>query len=163
MKKLLLASAIAFFGAVTAQKTGNFKVGANIGIVNGDLKSAYGLNVGLDAAYAWALDSNFNLGLATGYSFYFVDSAFFDAGGKNLSVIPLAVTGQYKFDKGYFVGADLGYAALLYNGDSKGGFLYQPKIGYSFNDKNDVYISYKGITQTGGNVTSLNLGYAFKF
>lgn len=162
MKKLFLVGALALFGAMNAQ-TGGFKLGAHLGLVSGDLKPAYGLNLGVDAAYTWNVAENFDLGLATGYSNYVPKSDFSDAGGKSMGLIPFAATGQYKFDGGFYLGADLGYGLLMYDGETDGGFYYQPKLGYTFSPNNSLYLSYKGVSQNGATASSVNLGYTYSF
>ncbi|RQP14201.1 MAG: hypothetical protein EAS48_02125, partial [Chryseobacterium sp.] len=78
MKKNLLTGVLALFGAValSAQTTGNFKLGAHIGPVTGDADVVLGMNIGLDAAYVWTVAPNFDLGIASGVSFYTVKSKF---------------------------------------------------------------------------------------
>ena len=159
MKKLFLVGAFALFGAMNAH-TGNVKVGAHLGITTGDFDPLYGLNAGVDLGYSWKLPSNFEVGLATGYSNYFPKSDFKDIGGKSMGVIPIAASGQYNFDGGFFLGTDLGYGVLLYDGDSDGGFYYQPKAGYRMNNV-DLVLSYKGVSKDGSSLSSVNFGVAF--
>lgn len=167
MKKLFLVGALALFGAMNAQTTGNFKLGAHVGLPTGDAGDAFSFNAGVDVAYTWKIAENFDLGVATGYSQYFWKSDVKDAlesigiDVPNAGFIPIAATGQYAFGKGFFLGADLGYAISTAK-DSDGGFYYQPKVGYTFQEKNDLYISYKGISND-GSISSINLGYAYRF
>lgn len=160
MKKLFLVGAIALFGAVNAQTTGGFKLGAHIGLPTGDAADFLGLNAGVDLAYTWKVAPNFDLGITTGYSHYFVKSDYSDFIDGN-GMIPVAATAQYNFGNGPFLGVDLGYALFTAEG-SEGGFLYQPKIGYTFQAKHDLYLGYKGISND-GTLSSINLGYAYKF
>ena len=60
----------------------------------------------------------------------------------------------------FFLGLDLGYAIAVAPSGSEGGFLYQPKLGYSFG-KTELFLGYKGISNE-GTLSSLNLGVAFK-
>lgn len=87
---------------------------------------------------------------------------------KDLKTIPVAVTSQYKLgDSNLFLGADLGYAFYIDNKETNnlGLFYYQPKIGYSFDGKHDLYVAYKGIfnDETDLGHGTFNLGYAIKF
>ena len=77
-----------------------------------------------------------------------------------MGVIPIAASGQYNFDGGFFLGTDLGYGVLLYDGDSDGGFYYQPKAGYRMNNV-DLVLSYKGVSKDGSSLSSVNFGVAF--
>ena len=66
----------------------------------------------------------------------------------------------HNFDGGFFLGTDLGYGVLLYDGDSDGGFYYQPKAGYRMNNV-DLVLSYKGVSKDGSSLSSVNFGVAF--
>lgn len=66
MKKTLLLGAFALLGfAASAQTTGQFKIGANIGVPVGDASNVTSFTIGVDAAYQWRLAENFDLGIAT--------------------------------------------------------------------------------------------------
>lgn len=170
MKKLFLASALALFGVTNAQQ-GTYKVGVNVGLPVGDTSNAFKLDFGADVAYTFNIAPGLDLGLTTGYSHYLGKSSKTNVLGiaevevktEDVGFIPVAATAQYSLPVvGLFAGADLGYAFSTQK-EGKGGFYYQPKIGYTIADKNDVYIAYKGISRDGFTLGSLNLGYAFKF
>lgn len=166
MKKILLVGALALFGAMNAQS--GFKIGAHVGLPVGDISDTTSFNFGVDAAYTWRVADNFDLGITTGYSHYTgkdytnPSSGTQTVKGESTGMIPVAATAQYGFNGGFFVGADLGYAFFTEE-NSDGGFYYQPKIGYTLNQKHDLYLGYKGISLDGGTVSSVNLGYAYKF
>ena len=170
MKKLLLVGALALFGAMNAQTTGGFKLGAHIGMPVGDASDGLSFIAGVDLGYTWRIAENFDLGVTTGYSEYFGKKQTYNIPGYgtieldavNSGMIPVAATGQYNFNGGMFLGLDLGYAIFTAEG-ADGGFLYQPKVGYTFNSKNDLYLGYRGISVDGGTISSINLGYAYKF
>lgn len=172
MKKIFLASALALFGLVSAQQKAGFKLGAHAGLPVGDISKTHSFNVGADVAYTFEIAKNLNLGLTTGYSHYFGKSETINVLGvsqklevKDLGIVPAAVTAQYALGGNFFIGADLGYAFYTNkNVSDLGTFYYQPKLGFTFNG-NDVYVSYKGLTQDedthfGGTV---NLGFAHTF
>jgi len=168
MKKVLLtALAIFAFGFANAQD-GGFRVGLHAGIPMGDAKDIYSANFGADVAYMWPVAENFLAGLTTGYSYYSGKSVEYSDGFTTISVktngafIPVAATGQYTIADKLFLGVDLGYAVYVGDGDGDGGFLYQPKIGYDLG-KVDLALSYKGISVTGGTISSVNLSAAYKF
>lgn len=172
MKKTLLLSAFTLLGlAVKAQTTAQFKAGAHVGIPVGDASKAYSFNAGVDLAYTWMLAENFNLGVTTGYSHYFSkDITYYTGIGENTKVtfkgvdggiIPIAATAQYSISPNFFIGADLGYG-IATNKDGKGGFYYQPKVGYQQSNW-ELYAGYKGISRDGGTLGSVNLGFNFKF
>ena len=175
MKKLFLTGALALFGLMNAQKTEpGFRLGVNAGLPVGDFGKAYSFTAGADVAYLYPLAENFRLGVATGYSHYFGKKTTYDFGmfGKvdytvpDVGVIPVAATAEFVFgDSNVFLGADLGYAFFTKKDfkNENGSFYYQPKLGYSFDKRHDLYFSYKGFTQNSANAGSINLGYAYNF
>lgn len=175
MKKLLFAAVAVFaFGFTNAQE-GGFKAGVHAGLPIGDAGDAYTFNAGVDIAYLWNVAENFKAGATTGYSYFAGKEIVIpgvSVGGlviiadqkikNNGAFIPVAATGQYSFSESFFGGLDLGYAIYSGDGDGDGGFLYQPKVGYQ-NEKIEVYASYKGISVSGGSVSTVGLGFNYKF
>ena len=115
----------------------------------------------------------FRLGVATGYSHYFGKKTKTDlilVTLKNevpdVGIIPVAATAEFTLgDSNVFLGADLGYAFFTKKDfkNENGSFYYQPKLGYSFDKRHDLYFSYKGFTRNNANAGSINLGYAYNF
>ena len=175
MKKLFLTGALALFGLMNAQKTEpGIRLGVNAGLPVGDFGKAYSFTAGADLAFLYPLAENFRLGVATGYSHYFGKKTTYDFGGiiiaeskvSDFGVIPVAATAEFTFgDSNVFLGADLGYAFFTEKDlkNENGSFYYQPKLGYSFDKRHDLYFSYKGFTRNNANAGSLNLGYAYNF
>lgn len=160
MKKLFLVGAVALFGALSAQ-TG-FKLGAHVGLPVGDYSDVSSFTIGVDGSYLWPVAADFNLGIATGFSTYFPTSDFKDLGAKNLNLVPVAASGQYRFTPEFSLGVDLGYGFLFSDGESDGGFYFQPKAAYHFGPS-EVNLSYAGVSQDGATLSSINLGYAYSF
>ncbi|MFC2721199.1 MAG: outer membrane beta-barrel protein [Flavobacteriaceae bacterium] len=174
MKKLFLTGALALFGLMSAQKTDSgFRLGVNAGIPVGDFGKLTTFTAGVDVAYLYPLAENFRLGVATGYSHYFGKKTKTDlilVTLKNevpdVGIIPVAATAEYTFGgSNVFLGADLGYAFFTKKDfkNENGSFYYQPKLGYSFDKKHDLYFSYKGFTRNNISAGSINLGYAYNF
>ena len=174
MKKLFLTGALALFGLMSAQKTDSgFRLGVNAGIPVGDFGKLTTFTAGVDVAYLYPLAENFRLGVATGYSHYFGKKTKTDlilVTLKNevpdVGIIPVAATAEFTFgDSNVFLGADLGYAFFTKKDfkNENGSFYYQPKLGYSFDKRHDLYFSYKGFTRNNANAGSINLGYAYNF
>ena len=174
MKKLFLTGALALFGLMNAQKTeSGIRLGVNAGIPVGDFGKFTTFTAGVDLAYLYPLAENFRLGVATGYSHYFGKKTKTDlilVTLKNevpdVGIIPVAATAEFTLgDSNVFLGADLGYAFFTGSdlGDATGAFYYQPKLGYAVDKKHDLYFSYKGFARDGGNIGSVNLGYAYNF
>ncbi len=174
MKKLFLTGALALFGLMSAQKTeSGIRLGVNAGIPVGDFGKFTTFTAGVDLAYLYPLAENFRLGVATGYSHYFGKKTKTDlilVTLKNevpdVGIIPVAATAEFTFgDSNVFLGADLGYAFFTKKDfkNENGSFYYQPKLGYSFDKRHDLYFSYKGFTRNNANAGSINLGYAYNF
>ena len=174
MKKLFLTGALALFGLMSAQKTeSGFRLGVNAGIPVGDFGKFTTFTAGVDLAYLYPLAENFRLGVATGYSHYFGKKTKTDlilVTLKNevpdVGIIPVAATAEFTLgDSNVFLGADLGYAFFTKKDfkNENGSFYYQPKLGYSFDKRHDLYFSYKGFTRNNANAGSINLGYAYNF
>ena len=173
MKKLFLTGALALFGLMSAQKTeSGIRLGVNAGIPVGDFGKFTTFTAGVDLAYLYPLAENFRLGVATGYSHYFGKKTKTDlilVTLKNevpdVGIIPVAATAEFILgDSNVFLGADLGYAFFTKKDlkNENGSFYYQPKLGYSFDKRHDLYFSYKGFTRNNAN-GSINLGYAYNF
>ena len=174
MKKLFLTGALALFGLMNAQKTeSGIRLGVNAGIPVGDFGKFTTFTAGVDLAYLYPLAENFRLGVATGYSHYFGKKTKTDlilVTLKNevpdFGIIPVAATAEFTLgDSNVFLGADLGYAFFTKKDlkNENGSFYYQPKLGYSFDKRHDLYFSYKGFTRNNANAGSINLGYAYNF
>lgn len=165
MKKIILSVLAVFaFGAAQAQD-GGFKAGVHLGLPMGDAGDIYSFNFGLDVAYMWAISDDFQAGVTTGYSYFSgkeIDLGEFGSFKVNGAFIPVAASGQYSFSDNFFGGADLGYAVYAGDGDGDGGFYYQPKVGYQ-TDSFEVYASYKGISVSGTSVSTVGIGFNYKF
>lgn len=164
MRKIILSVLAVFaFGAAQAQD-GGFKAGVHLGLPMGDAGDIYSFNFGLDVAYMWAISDDFQAGVTTGYSYF--SGKEIDLGGLSFKVngafIPVAASGQYSFSDNFFGGADLGYAVYAGDGDGDGGFYYQPKVGYQ-TEKFEIYASYKGISADGSTISTVGLGFNYKF
>ena len=174
MKKLFLTGALALFGLMNAQKTeSGIRLGVNAGIPVGDFGKFTTFTAGVDLAYLYPLTENFRLGVATGYSHYFGKKTKTDLilvilrnEVPDVGIIPVAATAEFTLgDSNVFLGADLGYAFFTKKDlkNENGSFYYQPKLGYSFDKRHDLYFSYKGFTRNNANAGSINLGYAYNF
>lgn len=169
MKKIILTLAAIFAISFANAQDGKFKAGINLGLPMGDAGDLYSLSVGLDVAYMWSISDQFQAGVTTGYAHYMGKTTDIDTGFGTFSVdvedggfIPVAGTAQYSLSDKFFVGADLGYAIAIAPSGADGGLLYQPKVGYQA-EKFEVYAGYKGIAVTGTTLSSVNLGFNYKF
>ena len=138
MKKILLAlTALLAVAHLMAQSVDTddinsrnswLKIGASAGVPVGDMKDASKFALGLDLRGQFMTTPHFGLGVATGYTNYFVDGE-----GKDLGAIPLGLMLRaYPKSSGIFIGSDIGYSFLVNSGDDEndGGLYVQPQIGY---------------------------------
>ena len=170
MKKLILSiAAVLTFGFANAQDAA-FKAGIHAGLPIGDAGNVYSFNAGVDVAYMWAVSDEFKVGATTGYSYFAgktIDTVIPFFGTIKTKVpaagfIPVAGSAQYSVSENLFLGADLGYALYVGDANSDGGLYYQPKFGYQ-TDKVELYLGYRGISVNGGSITSVALGFNYKF
>ena len=140
-------------------------MGAHVGLPTGDTSDAYSFTAGVDASYLWPVAAEFNVGLATGYNAYFgktIEYAGYSYDVPTLSLVPVAASAQYLVTPQFSLGVDLGYGFLFQDGESDGGFYYQPKAAYHFGPS-QVFLSYAGVSKDGSTLSSINLGYAYSF
>ncbi len=150
MKKLLLLSVLAFLGFNSAYSQGGFRVGVNAGIPVGDISDYSNLQLGADVAYMFSFADMLEVGPLVGYSEYFGDNNWPD-----VQFLPIAASGRLGLTS-FFVGADLGYAVGLDDGND-GGFYYKPQVGYNLGLVG-IILSYSGVSMNGGNISSVNVG-----
>lgn len=176
MKKLFLFAAIAVMGIATVNAQGGFKVGANMALPVGDAGDISTFSIGLDAAYLFEVSEKFAVGGATGFTNAFGDTFRVlgtDIDYDDVQFIPVAAAARfYPADK-FYVGADLGYAIGINDGND-GGFYYRPRVGYNFNERIGVNASYTGISRgeetingivvtSGSTWSTIGVGVEFSF
>ena len=163
MKKLFIAAlAVLSFGLANAQESG-FKAGVHLGMPIGDYSDFYGFNYGVDATYMFDVAEGFKLGGTAGYSILSAKEIDLGPFGKitpdNLNLFTIGAAAQYSFSDNFFGGVDLGYA-IPNEGD--GALYYLPKVGYQA-ESFEVYLGYRGIAFEGTALTTLQLGFNYKF
>lgn len=155
MKKFLIMGTLILCATISGFSQG-FKVGVNGGIPVGDASDYSNIQVGADVAYLFGVADTFSVGPMLGYSNYFPEeSDLYD----NIQFLPVAASGRLGLGDAFFVGADLGYAIGLNDGND-GGFYYRPQVGYDFGIVGLV-ASYSGVSRDGGSISSVNLGIEF--
>lgn len=160
MKKLFLVAAFALIGfGVQAQE--GFKLGANVGIPVGDAGDITSFSLGLDVAYMFGVSDNFDVGVATGFTNAFVKSELKDLGADSaVQFLPLAAAARFMASEDFSIGADLGYAIGINEGND-GGFYYKPTVGYMVSEATQLNLSYAGVSLEGVSFSSVNLGVLF--
>lgn len=153
MKKLFLAAFAVFaFASVNAQ--GDFRAGVNLGLPIGDAGDAYSFNVQLDVAYLFEVSEEFDAGVTAGYSHSVLKSEF---DGDAAAFIPIAAAGRYAVSEDFTLGADVGYA-LGVNDGNDGGFYYRPRVSYGISDSMDIVLAYSGVSLDGSTFNTVTLG-----
>lgn len=172
MKKLILSSLFVVVGIVSANAQNGFKVGAHLGFPVGDASDYYGMNFGVEATYLYPISDVFHLGGTAGID-VFSGKEVTGTGLriKNLTLLPIAISGQLDFLDQFFAAADLGYAFSL-SKNYDGGFYFQPKGGWqddtwqtflfikAISSDVDVASPYYGNYST---ITTIGVGGAYKF
>ena len=175
MRKFLTIALLGLGLANVNAQNGNFKIGAHLGIPVSTIASDfYNVNLGLDVAYLWNISDKLQIGATSGFSYYSGkdDYTFWISSPNgsyeltgvvdNRTILPLAGSLKYNFTEKIFAGADLGYAFFLSGTSDAGSLYFQPKAGLNF-VKNEIYISYKGLSKGGETIGTVNLGYAYNF
>ena len=146
-----------------------FKAGVNLGLPVGDAGDASNFSVGVDAVYHWEVSDAFYAGVATGFTNAFGKTETFSDGGitaeiefEDVQFLPIAASGRFAASEDFKVGADLGYAVGISDGND-GGFYYRPIVGYNVAEKIELNLSYTGISLDGGTWSTINLGVLFAF
>lgn len=127
----------------------NFRAGLHGGIVSGDFSEAYSFVLGLDVYHHWGVSKALDLGIATGFSNAFGETQEFSQGGltvenkfANAQFLPVAGSLRIYPTSGFKIGADIGYA-LGVNDGNEGGLYYRPSIGIDMNQGSKEFnISY---------------------
>ncbi|MEO8932852.1 MAG: outer membrane beta-barrel protein [Xanthomarina sp.] len=165
MKKLFLTAAIAVFGFSVMNAQGGLKVGANFAMPLGDAGDYSTFSVGLDVAYLMEVSDKFEVGGAVGFTNAFAKSYTVfgvNVKGDDVQFIPIAAAARFKATDDLYIGADLGYALGMNDGND-GGFYYRPKVGYSFTEMIGANISYTGISLENSDWSTIGLGVEFTF
>jgi len=165
MKKVVLVAAFALVG-LTVQAQEGFKAGINLGLPIGDAGDVASFSVGLDVMYHWKVSEDFDLGVATGYTNAFTDEIEgfegIDFDFPDVQFLPIAASARFHASEAFRIGADLGYA-LGVNDGNDGGFYYRPLVGYGISEQVELNVSYTGVSLDGGSWDTINLGVLFAF
>lgn len=164
MKKFLLFAAFAVMGLVSVNAQGQFNAGISGGLPVGDFSDLYSFNVTVDASYLWEAGDSFEAGVATGYSHSFGDSQSFGditIDAEDAQFIPLAGAARFAVSEDFKIGADVGYAIGINEGND-GGFYYAPRVQYGVSESIDIVAAYRGVSIEGGvSFNTLTLGVEF--
>ena len=145
MKKLLLVMvAVAFTSTVSAQ---NFNAGINAGFPSGDASDFSTFAIAVDLGYLFDVSDNFDAGFTTGVLHSFGDE-YEGIEWDDHTFLPIAAAARLGLGGGFGLGADVGYALGLNDGN-EGGFYYAPRLSYSVSDGMNIVAGYRGVSNDG--------------
>ena len=158
MKKVLMLCGVMLMaiGSISAQ--GDWRLGVNAGIPVGEVDDLANFQFGADISYMYGVANIVGVGAMVGYSQFFADNDL-DVG--DAQFLPIAASGRIGFPRGFYVGADLGYAIGLSDGND-GGIYYRPKVGFNLFGL-ALIASYSGVNTDGVSFNSVNLGLEIGF
>ncbi|WP_396637299.1 hypothetical protein [Maribacter sp. R77961] len=160
---------VASFSAEAQIDRTNFRAGVNAGLVVGDFSEAYSLTLGIDIYQHWGVSRELDLGIATGFSNAFGEKESSSVGGvtvqtefDNAQFIPIAGSLRIYPTSGFKIGADVGYAIGLNEGND-GGFYYRPSMGIDVSGgTTEINVSYFSVNGDANFSTAL-LGFLILF
>lgn len=170
MKRLFLVATfvVAGFIGAYAQPTEGFTFGAGVrlGLPIGDFGDVSSFGVGGELQGEYGFSDMVSGVVTTGYTSFFgkeydipgVGSFKPDATG----YIPILVGARVYPSTSFFIGAQVGYGLFTGNGDSEGGFNYQPQVGYNA-EKFQLALNYNGLSINSTNFSHIGLTGIFKF
>ncbi|MCM4168856.1 hypothetical protein KCTC52924_02552 [Arenibacter antarcticus] len=158
MKRIFVVIVLALFGFNVHAQEG-FKAGANIGLPVGDAADLSSFSIGLDVVYHWEVSDTFVAGIASGFT-NAISKEIAGIKFDDIQFLPVAASGRIAAGEDFSLGADLGYAIGINDGND-GGFYYRPLVGYRVGSDMELNVSYTGISLDGGSWSTINLGVLF--
>ena len=145
------------------QAQGQFRAGLSGGIPIGDAGDLATFAIAVDLGYLFEISDTFDAGPTIGYSHSFGDDI--SGGGITIEVddvqfIPVAASGRFEVAPDFTLGADLGYAIGVNDGND-GGFYYSPRAQYSVSDAIDIVVAYRGVSLDGDTWGIISAGVEF--
>lgn len=173
MKKLFLIVAIATTTVLTASAQDNasgFHIGAGIklGLPIGDMADMSEFGFGAEVQGEYMFSEKISAVASAGFM-YFKGK---DLGGLKVedgNFVPVLAGIRFYPATNIFIGAKAGYTVVFSDGETGGGFSYEPQIGYNA-EKFQIYVGYNAtvsedILDPSKNVTQgfIGLGAIYKF
>ncbi len=163
MKKLFFLSIIAIFGICRVNSQGDFNAGISAGIPIGDAGDFATFAIAVDLGYLFEISDKFEAGGTIGYSHSFGDEISIlgvTVKTEDVQFIPIAASGRFEVAPDFTLGADLGYALGVSDGND-GGFYYSPRAQYSVSEAIDIVAAYRGVSVDGGSWDIITAGVEF--
>lgn len=164
MKKVLILLFMMLLTSSGLFAQGQFRAGISGGLPIGDSGDFATFAIAVDLGYLFEISDSFDAGVATGYSHSFGDSI--DVGGgltvdiEDVQFIPVAASARFEVAPSFTLGADLGYAVGINDGND-GGFYYSPRAQYSVSEAIDIVLAFRGVAVDGGSWDIISAGVEF--
>ena len=163
MRKLSMTVVAVLVMTIGIQAQSGLSLGANVGLPIGDAGDVSTFSIGFDSSYLFEVSEKLSAGPAISFTNAFGDT--FDSGSlsfdyDDIQFLPVAAAARFMPAESFSVGADIGYAVGINDGND-GGFYYRPMVGYNINDKMQVSASYRGISLDGGTWSTINAGFHY--
>ncbi|GGD08209.1 hypothetical protein [Hyunsoonleella pacifica] len=163
MKKLFFVAIIAIFGSLSVNAQGQFNAGISGGIPIGDAGDFSTFAIAVDLGYLFEISDDFDAGGTIGYSHSFGEEQTFGSitiEAQDVQFLPIAGSARFEVAPSFTLGADLGYALGINDGND-GGFYYSPRAQYSVSEAIDIVAAYRGVSRDGGSWNIVSLGIMF--
>ncbi len=164
MKKLLLFAALIMCSITFVNAQNEFRAGISGGIPIGDAGDFATFAIAVDLGYLFEISDDFDAGVTTGYSHSFGDELDLGPLGTvdldDVQFIPVAASGRFEVAPDFTLGADVGYAIGIDDGND-GGFYYSPRAQYSVAEAFDIVAAYRVVALDGGSWDIISLGVEF--
>ena len=129
----------------------------------GDAGDYTSFNLTVDLNFLWPVGESFDAGLSAGYSHSFgkeYDTPLGTIEADDIQFLPLAVAGRLDLSEKFALGADVGYAVGINDGNDAG-FYYAPRVQFGISQALDLVLAYRGVSRDGGSFDVLTLGLEF--
>ncbi|AWX46295.1 hypothetical protein HME9304_03327 [Flagellimonas maritima] len=168
MKKNVLFSFAMLLGFALVHAQGDFKAGIGAGLPIGDAGDLATFAIAVDLGYLFEVSDDFQVGPTVGYSHSFGEETDIVVDGEEIGnvevddvqFIPIGGAARFNLSETFSLGADLGYAIGVNDGND-GGFYYSPRAAYSVSEALDIVFAYRGVSLDGGSWDILSLGLEF--
>jgi len=164
MKKVLFLAAFIIMGVTSMNAQNQFRAGISGGLPIGDAGDFATFAIAVDLGYLFEISDTFDAGVATGYSHSFGDEIDLGVLGtvdvEDVQFIPIAGSARFEVAPNFTLGADLGYAVGINDGND-GGFYYSPRAQYGVSEAIDIVVAFRGVSLDGGSWDIVSAGVEF--
>lgn len=152
MKRLMIIAALFLMGSTAVKAQGELQIGVGGGLPVGDISDFSSFVLDVDVNYLFAVSESFSAGPSVSYVHFFSDDieiAGMTIETDDIQFVPIAGSGRYQIAPKVHLGADLGYAVGINDGND-GGFFYAPSASVDVKENIMLTLSYNGISASDG-------------